>query len=273
MATQTDFMEELRRLPTRSAVVGQVLSILDDPNAGAHEIAQVIQQDPALSLRVMQLANSAYFGGAGTVASIDRAVVAVGMAMLRPVVVISASSSLHDDVMPDGFWEHAVEVAAATARIAGLAGLPTGDALCAGLLHDLGTALLFRWDTENWQARVTTAVTAEDVLTAEHDAYGRNHAQFGAFALETWSLPAALVTAVGDHHANVADVTDRLTLALIAGEAVARAAFPGELATREPASDPEEALWALAQPPASVDELMTRVIEDAAQLGETLAMS
>ncbi len=193
--------------------------------------------------------------------------------MLRPVVVISASSSLHDDVMPEGFWEHAVEVAAATARIAGLVGLPTGDALCAGLLHDLGSALLFRWDTDNWQARATTGVTADDVLIAEHDAYGRNHAQFGAFALETWSLPAPLVTAVDNHHAKVADVSDRLTLALIAGEAVARAAFPGELAMREPAADPDEALWALAQPPASTEELLTRVVEDAAQLGETLAMT
>jgi len=260
----TDVLDQLHRLPMRPSAVTRVLATLDDPDAGAGEIARALSSDPSLTARVLQLANSPYYGLSGKIGNTERAVIAVGSSVIRTLAVSAAAGlfSQHPEDMPPGFWQHSVAVAAG-AEIAGrLADMKQGDGLCAGLLHDVGAALLFRFDHEYYFEHILAEVAPGDLLDAEVDAYAANHAMVGALALEQWRLPPSLLVALLNHHGRPMEVEEKLGRVVIAGEALAQAALDDPWFRHEPAADPEEAFFALGLHGVSIDTLISRTAEE-----------
>jgi putative nucleotidyltransferase with HDIG domain len=269
----TDVLEQLRKLPMRPSAVTQVLVILDDPNASARDIASSLQSDPSLTARILHLANSPYFGLSGKIGSIERAVVALGGSVLRSLAVSTAAGMFAGDPndMPPGFWHHSVSVAAGASIAARMSSVTAGDAMCAGLLHDLGAALLFRFDREGYGERLTHGGDPDALAGEEATAYGGDHALIGAFALDAWKLPVTIVDALRHHHTNPLDVADKLGRVVIAGEALARAAFEDPPFTHEPAADPASAFAALGLRAVSIDGLIARTAEETEILDGLLA--
>jgi putative nucleotidyltransferase with HDIG domain len=268
-ARQVDVAALLAELPMQHAAMSRALVVIDDPRASAQEIASVLESDPALCARALQLANSAHFGMSGKITSVDQAVVALGGTAMRTLVVSTASGMFgRPDDLPEGFWDHSVAVAAASAMAARMYSVPRGDAICAGLLHDLGSALLFRFDRAGSEARISAGADhADQLLAAEIAAYGANHAALGADALAAWKLPAVVVGALRAHHDDPMETDDRLGRVVIAGEALARAAFDTPAFSHEPALEPGAVFDALGLRVASVDTLIHRTVEET----ETLA--
>ena len=268
-AHRVDVAALLAELPMQHAATSRALMVIDDPNASAQEIASVLESDPALCARALQLANSAHFGMSGKITSVDQAVVALGGTAMRTLVVSTASGMFgRPDDLPEGFWDHSVAVAAASAMAARMYSVPRGDAICAGLLHDLGTALLFRFDRAGSDARISAgAAGADQFLAAETTAYGADHATIGADALAAWKLPAVIVGALRAHHDDPMATDDRLGRVVIAGEALARSAFDTPAFSHEPAHEPGAVFDALGLRVASVDTLIQRTVEET----ETLA--
>lgn len=269
----TDVLEQLRRLPMRPSAVTHVLVVLDDPNASAQEIASSLQSDPSLCARILHLANSSYFGLSGKVGSVERAVVALGGSVLRSLAVSTAAGMFAErpEEMPDGFWSHSVSVAAGASIAARMCAVTTGDAMCAGLLHDLGAALVYRFDRDGYGPRLASGDPAT-LCQEEAEAYGGDHATIGAFALDAWKLPVTIVDALRLHHTNPFDVGDKLARVVIAGEALARAAFPDPPFAHEPACDPGEAFAALGLTAVSLDTLIQRTAEESELLDGLLSV-
>jgi putative nucleotidyltransferase with HDIG domain len=247
----------------RPSAVSHVLVVLDNPDASAHEIAASLQSDPSLCARILQLANSPYFGLSGKVGSVERAVVALGASVVRSLAVSTAAGVFgsRPDEMPAGFWRHSVSVAAGASVAARACGAPSGDAMCAGLLHDLGAALIFRIDREGY-APLLDSPDPEHLCRNETQIFGGDHAMIGAIALDAWKLPMAVVDALRTHHMNPLDVGDKLGRVVIAGEALARVALAEPLFVHEPVCDPAEALAALGLTDAPVDTLAQRTVEE-----------
>jgi putative nucleotidyltransferase with HDIG domain len=262
----------LAELPMQHAVTSRALAVLDDPNASARDIAAVLESDPALCARALQLANSAHFGMSGQVTSIDQAVVALGGIAMRTLVISNASGMFGTpEDLPAGFWKHSVSVAASSAIAARMYSVPRGDAICAGLMHDLGVALLFRFDRAGYEARMATGTEhADTLLDDELETYGGDHAALGADALEAWKLPPTIVNALRTHHDDPADTTGRLARVVIAGEALARAAFDEPAFSHEPRRDPATVFAALGIRVASVDTLVERAAEETTILAAML---
>lgn len=148
--------------------------------------------------------------------------------------------------MPANFWEHAARVAAGASLVARYRGLPPGDAFSAGLLHDLGRALLFRHDPQQYQELETLhGVDTLAMCAAEREAFGLDHAEAAAMVLEQWRLPHALVDAVRLHHHPFDDVDGRVARFVLVGEALAELE---ERTVHGPAVEPNEALMALPAP-------------------------
>lgn len=257
----------------RKSAVTHVLMVLDDPDASAAQIASSLQSDPSLTARILHLANSPYFGLSGKIGSVERAVVTLGASVLRSLAVSTAAGMFGDrpEDMPEGFWQHSVATAAGASIAARMCGVAAGDAMCAGLLHDLGAALLFRIDTDGYGARITGDGRAETLLADENAAYDGDHALVGAFALDAWKLPATVVDALRTHHTNPLDVGDKLGRCVIAGEALARAAFDDPPFAHEPAVDPDAAFAALNLTAVSIDNLVSRTAEETETLDGILA--
>jgi HD-like signal output (HDOD) protein len=94
-------------LPTIPRVVQQVIAVLRDPNADARRIGEALSQDPVLSAKVLRLANSSFFAGQRSMASIEAAVALIGTQALNRLIVaggISASfkAVLGIDLPPSG---------------------------------------------------------------------------------------------------------------------------------------------------------------------------
>lgn len=214
-------IEELTHLPAQPLAAVQVLRLIADPDASAAQLGAVVDLDPALSARVLRLANAPHYGLSGSVTSAARAVVLLGFSTVKGVAAAAANGLLAEYVNfgPEDFWAHSVATAAAASVVARQVGMTAADAFSAGLLHDLGAALLHRHDPRLYQ-EVTTA-GGSGLLDAERDMFGATHAEAGAAALTAWRLPARLVRAVHDHHVPLEGRGDALTKVLIAGEALA----------------------------------------------------
>ncbi len=268
----TDVIDELQRLPMRPSAVTQVLSVLDDDKATARDVASALQTDPALCARLLHLANSPYFGLSGKVGNVERAVVALGSSTVRTLAVSTAAGMFGEkgEAMPDGFWRHSVSVAAGASIAARFAHIPPGDALCAGLLHDLGAALLFRMDNDGYGERGAAQMEPSAYIESEAEAYSGDHAMIGAFALDAWKLPESIVSAIRLHHKDPKTVEAKLGRVVIAGEALARSADENDGWSHEPMWDPEEAFHALGLTAVSIETLIRRTAEEAEALDAVL---
>jgi len=227
------FTDELQRLPAQPISAMRVLRMVDDPHASTADLARLIETDPALSAQVMRMANSPYYGLSGNVASAGRAVVLLGFTTVRALAVSGACSLLtseRDDLFPRGFWPHAVTTGVAAAAIARRLGVTASEAFSAGLLHDIGAALLYRRDPVAYQ-RVLDAADFDPgaLLTIERRELGTTHADLGGEALEAWRFPPAFVRAVRQHHRSPREVTGTLTRAVVIGESLARVVAPTAL--------------------------------------------
>jgi putative nucleotidyltransferase with HDIG domain len=217
----------LTELPIASAVAARLLTLLDDPDASARELGQLIETDPALSMRVIRLANTPYYGLSRQVGSAWRAVTIVGFATVRAVAASAAFGLFADQgqPLPKGFWKHAVATAAGASVVARRIGAHPGDAFSAGLLHDIGTALLYRHAPHAF-ARVERACLAGDpYLDAERKSFGTTHAQVGGLALDALHFPSEFVSAVQLHHEDPA-AGGHLARVVVAGEALAAEVAP-----------------------------------------------
>src|SRR5207245_6714615 len=130
--------------------------------------------------------------------------------------------SEHGRPLPDDFWPHSMTTAAAASAIARRVGVLPNDAFSLGLLHDLGTALVFRRAPRRYDA-FRDRVRAEPgapTIEIEIEELGATHAQVGAAALGVMRFPVEMVEAIADHHARPGVVRSRLGHLLVAADAV-----------------------------------------------------
>jgi putative nucleotidyltransferase with HDIG domain len=224
------YTQELLAFSAQPAAAEQVLRIAGNSNAGAADVARVVETDPALAARVMRLANSPYYGAPRRVSSTRHAIVMLGFDTVRGLAVSAACSLLDGRVElgPDGFWRHAITTACAASVIGRRVGVPTTDAFSAGLLHDLGAVLLHRRDPQAFEDAMQSP-SMSDQVAAELAAFGITHADEGANALDAWGFPAPFVEAVAMHQHGVEEPGHALGRVLRVAEAVAldHAPMPG----------------------------------------------
>jgi putative nucleotidyltransferase with HDIG domain len=266
---ESQLVEELRKLPLQPSSVTRVLAVLDDPAHGAADVARAIAPDVGLCARILRLANSPYFGAAGRVGSIDRAVMTVGFSVVRSLAITTAAGLVGDKApVPQGFWAHSGAVAMASSLIAKRWRLPAADALCAGLLHDVGAALAYRHDPAGYTQVV--AGGPDDLLAAETEAFGADHAELGAIALHAWRLPDTIVDAVRAHHAVPADGAPTLSHVVVAAEALVRDALgDANVPLVEPEGD-AGTLGRLGLSDGEVEDLRRHIEDDGDGLGSLL---
>ena len=199
-----DRPHELAEFPTDRRVGLRLLWLADDPSARLDHITLVISADPALTVRILALANAPFFRQAGRVTSVSHAVSLLGAPTVRSLAstqVLQLFSSGSTE-LPDCYWLHAITAAVAAARVAIEVRVAPAEALTAGLLHDFGEQLLRHRDPQRFDELVRAASNepVEVRLRLERRIFGVDHATLGADILTQQGLPAALTVAVREHH-------------------------------------------------------------------------
>lgn len=190
---------QLGRLPPLPQAVLALQHTLSDEAASIDRCAAQIRQDPALTARLLRLANSAFYGVPGRVGSLDDAVRLIGLRSLR-LLAMTAAVSLQfppprEDVLPLGaFWRHALATAFLAQELATNVGRSPETAYLGGLLHDIGRLALA-------VAQPERAKGAFGTPDHERAKLGFDHAELGAAIAIHWRLPDEVVAMIGNHHA------------------------------------------------------------------------
>jgi HD-like signal output (HDOD) protein len=187
-------------LPPLSPVAMKLVEMALDETCAAEDLAALIEQDPSLAVRVLKIANSAFFKTTRPTTSLRKAVIQLGFQRLR---IMALSLSLRD-TFPMGkmgaldyrqFWHTTLYRALiAKSLAANLEGCSPEEAFVAGLLMEIGLLILFdlriKRDSE---APPIKLEPLGELLIWERDRYGINHRQVGGAALKCWGFPESIV--------------------------------------------------------------------------------
>jgi HD-like signal output (HDOD) protein len=199
-----DLLERIRsgyRLPHLSTVATKLVELASDDTCSAKDLAALIEKDPSLALRVLTMANSAFYGPAGPpIASLSQAVVRLGFHQLR-IMALSLSLRYTFPLGKVGvlnyeeFWRTSLYRALVTRAL--VSQLKQGDpdeAFFAGLAMEIGLLILFDLRIKgDKEARPLALEPLEDLLSWERGRYGIDHRQIGEAALRYWRLPEHVV--------------------------------------------------------------------------------
>ena len=189
-------------LPPMPATFAALQSALADPGIDSSKVAIIIQKDPAVAAKVLQVCNSAFFRLPRRVSSIKQAVSYLGLSTVRSMV-LSAELFKPGKALPPGLdlgqlQQHAMSVAVVARSLA--ADTPWAeDAFLAGLLHDVGFLLLGRQCGDRMQRALEAAAGGLPLTEAERSCIGVDHGTAGAYLLGLWGLPYEVVEAVAHH--------------------------------------------------------------------------
>jgi len=203
-------LPEIRQELPVSAKIFKLLFSLTSAHSTASldDIARLLKQDQGLAVKILAMANSAYYGLQSEVASIQRAVLVLGLREVRKMVVMMSIRTLEQRIQAKDFdifshWRHQVEVAHVCRELVrDLPGQDAEELFTAGLLHDLGKMITAIYRPEDWHAIEDLQRSHNLPLYQAEDAYwGLDHALIGALTLKSWFLPQSLTAPINWHHA------------------------------------------------------------------------
>lgn len=201
-------IDTIQELPTLSTVVVQVLSMLQDINISAEELAAVVEKDQAIVPKLLKLVNSSFFGFTTKVSSVQHAVMLLGYNTVRNAVLsVEVINAMDMKRRVEGFditrfWRHAIAVAVISRYLDQATGKQyREDVFAAGLIHDIGKLVMAHYFTERFEATWNTMCQQRiSFWEAEPKHFPINHAAIGAQLAERWNLPSALKDVVARHH-------------------------------------------------------------------------
>lgn len=200
---------QVESLPSLSTLYMEILEALQSPNVSMEKIGLVISRDLGMTAKILQIANSAFYGLRRRISNPTEAVVVLGMSTIRALVLSYQLFSNYEHVTlqkfsADKLWKHSMIVGSFAKQIARMENYPSkliDDALIAGMFHDIGKLLLaanlsLRFDSMLDMAQEKSIPHWQ----AEQEIFNGTHAEVGAYLLGLWGLSDPIIEAIAFHH-------------------------------------------------------------------------
>jgi HD-like signal output (HDOD) protein len=200
-------LSRTENLPVLPQAASAVLRLADDPDANQRDIAGAIERDPAVTAKLLRVANSAYYG-AQNVTSVGRAISFLGINCVRSIVVSAAMQQMVSGRSAClGFnrldhWRHSLATATASRILSRLKAPDRTEQLyCAGMLHDIGLLALERFMPEELSRAIALAKRDNvRLIEVEHETIGFDHATLGGILARKWGLSDLVHDGIAFHH-------------------------------------------------------------------------
>lgn len=199
-------LQTIPSLPEHVSAIGQEAK---SAATSLNTIEKIIKQDMGMTAKILQLANSTFFGTRGAVSTVEQAVSFLGLDIVQPLLLVdhvfSEFSPQQSTVFQiDRLWTESLEVAALSQEIAksvGCTPFETEQVYIAGLLHDIGILVLAANFTDRYRIVLeTSANEGRSVWELEQIEFGATHAEVGAYLMGIWGMSDSIVEAVMYHH-------------------------------------------------------------------------
>jgi len=218
-------IEILGRAPeilTLPSVVNDVLDVVSRKTSSSLELTKIIESDPALTTRILAVANSAYYGFVKKISTISHAVVVLGFQEIQNIALSMSVVQLFDrkgSEFSEDLWRHSFAVGVATKMIAQyLTRKIDGKYFVSGLLHDVGKIFLSQYMPESFTRLLSVMDEKGNNYTyhaLEETIFGITHAEVGEILLCSWMFPSDIVNAVSFHHTPSKATVDQIFPACI----------------------------------------------------------
>jgi len=227
----------IRNLPTPPVVFHQIQKVINDPTVSADHIASILAEDPAMSVKVLKLTNSAFYGLNREIDSVKQAIVIVGIDAIKNLVLSASVLDMFkgkniDQEYNESYWRHSLATAFCSRLLAKKekkGGIVDPDAaFSAGLLHDVGKMVISCFLPKEYEKFKNERETDQKSLDYEVEdrTLGFNHAQIGGFLSVQWKIPHKLTNAIIHHHyPQACDEEDALTYVVCIANYLAKKTF------------------------------------------------
>lgn len=197
----TKLLDQIKELPAMPNVIVKALGVIKDDNSGTKELSDIMSYDQALTSQVLKLVNSAYYGFAQEITSVNKALALLGMTQTRNIIIAVAMKPMLTSQGGRDMWKHSLRSGVAAEYLANKTGVvDSADAFTIGFLHDIGKILLNIADTMTYQKVRTMVKNGMEIIDAENELFETNHADLGFLLAKKWKLSVLLANCIKYHH-------------------------------------------------------------------------
>jgi len=199
------YVQKVQELPTLPSTAHEILNLTVNPLLSIEQLQRIIERDPAISAKILSVANSAFFSYPVRITKIDDAIIRIGFNSVKSIAVgISILSFLNDGRTSSDYrrlFNHCVTVSLTSRYIAKNLRLSISeDILIDGLLHDLGYMVLLRSFPTIFQKILSAHEQTGALLRAEKNILSYTHSDVGFWLADHWNLPETVLDATLYHH-------------------------------------------------------------------------
>ena len=201
-----ELIEEEITLPSPPAIAVQILNTVQKEDAALSELVNIISADPALTGKMLQIANSGFYALKNEVTSIDRALSVLGTNVIKNialsfVIATDMRGEQQSSFDFDDYWRRSVTSAVAAELLSQQLGQNDDDIFVTALLHNIGMLVIFMHKRNDYSELLHEVSLAEkSLIDLEYDKYSFNHQQVGATLINKWGLPDSISEPIGFHH-------------------------------------------------------------------------
>jgi len=202
-----EMVSNLSTVPSLPALYSELMDEVNSVDPSIKHIGQIVEKDIGMTVKILQIVNSAFFGLQRHISNATDAVMFLGIDTITSLTLSLGIFAQFDGKtisreMVEEFRAHSESVGAMAKLLASTEKPETaGDAFTAGLVHDIGELVLaYNMPEEYKKSRELAAVEKMPLLDAETEVFGATHAEIGAYLLSLWGIPWTVVEAVAYHH-------------------------------------------------------------------------
>jgi HD-like signal output (HDOD) protein len=200
-------VKKIEQIPTLPIISKQIQSLFKDDNVTIQQVTEIIQADPPLTVKILKIVNSSFYGLLNNISSLDHALVILGFKEVRNIVLgfsIQKSFAQNDTSFDrKRFWKHSI-VCSQVAKFLGkhFNTVDDGTFFLSGLTHDIGKLVIDQYFHEEFNSIIDYISNNRATFSkAEKEILGVTHYQIAAKLLKQWYLPNKVIMQIFYHHA------------------------------------------------------------------------
>jgi putative nucleotidyltransferase with HDIG domain len=198
-------LDNINEIPPSLVIATEINKLLSDPKSSVEQIGNVLRNDPALTAKVLRLANSAIFAQSKRIVSINQAISTLGLAefskLTSTITFLNAFRLKY--INYNKYWLHSLATAFIAVKINEQckASINPERLFTGGILHDIGVLILDIHYTDIYKKVFEIALNKKiELSVVEESVLGITHAEVGAIMLKKWGLPDQITDIILCHH-------------------------------------------------------------------------
>ena len=202
-----NYINKIDKLPTIPAIAHEILNLVGDAAVSVSKIENIVENDPAISGKILSVANSAFFGTKYPIKTLNNAIMRIGFNNVKNIALGISIMTVFDEGKGNRvldyqrIFNHSVSVGFIAKRLSDELKLGTSDEIFInGILHDVGFLVLSRYFADNYKDVLESMNNGQTLLEAENNVLEFDHADMGAWLANHWQLPNNIKDSIQHHH-------------------------------------------------------------------------